>query len=203
VGALVDRDGVPTRVRVRGGVVIASGGFERNPAMRDQYQPKPITTTWTMGVAENTGDGIRAGAAVGGALDLMDEAWWGPSLLTPEGKGAFTERAEPRSMLVNGNGERYTNEAAPYVNVCHAMYRGEATGVTHVPSWFVVDELYRRRYKLGPFLPRQPIPAAWFESGVAVKAQTIPELAAKIGVPADRLVASVARMNELARIGKD
>lgn len=205
VGAVIDREGTLTRVRATAGVVIASGGFERNQAMRDEHQRQPITTSWTMGVAENTGDGIEAGRSVGAALDLMDEAWWGPSLLTPDGSGAFTlsERASPRSMLVNGNGERYTNEAAPYVNVCHAMYEGEATGVQHIPSWFVIDDVYRRRYKLGPFLPRQPIPSRWFESGVAVKAGTIAELADKIGVPADRLEASVARMNELARLGKD
>lgn len=205
VGAVIDREGTPTRVRARGGVVIATGGFERNAEMRSRYQRSPITTRWTMGVEENTGDGIRAGQQAGAALDLMDEAWWGPSLLTPHGSGAFTlsERACPRSMLVNANGERYTNEAAPYVNVCHAMYEGEATGVGHIPSWFVIDDLYRRRYKLGPLLPRQPIPAAWFDSGVAVRAATVAELARKMGVPVDRLEASVARMNESAALGRD
>jgi 3-oxosteroid 1-dehydrogenase len=33
----------------------------------------------------NTGDGIRAGLQAGAAVDLMDEAWWFPTLSWPTG----------------------------------------------------------------------------------------------------------------------
>ena len=76
---VVLRDGAPGLVRARRGVVVGSGGFEHNAAMRARYQQQPIGTGWTVGAKENTGDGIRAGERAGAALGLMDDAWWGPA----------------------------------------------------------------------------------------------------------------------------
>jgi 3-oxosteroid 1-dehydrogenase len=73
-GVRVERDGAEQVLRARRGVVIASGGFERNAAMRARYQQAPIGTEWTTGATENTGDGIEAGQRVGAAVDLMDDA---------------------------------------------------------------------------------------------------------------------------------
>src|SRR5687768_4555895 len=70
-------------VRARRGVIMGSGGFEHNASMRAQYQRQPIGTSWTVGAKENTGDGHRAGLRAGAALDLMDDAWWGPAIPTP------------------------------------------------------------------------------------------------------------------------
>jgi 3-oxosteroid 1-dehydrogenase len=205
IGAVVTKQGTDVRIRARGGVLLACGGFERNLEMRLQYQPQPTSNQWTMGAPGSTGDGIRAGLELGAAVDLMEDAWWGPGFLLPNGAGSFAlnERQSAGSIIVNGAGRRYTNESAPYVNVTHAMYAGEASGTPHVPSWFVVDDTFHKRYKLGPFLPRQPIDAEWFRSGVAVKADTIRELAEKMGVPADELAATVERFNSSAASGVD
>jgi len=205
IGAVVERDGRPLRVRTRGGVIMAAGGFERNEEMRHEYQPEPTTNLWTLGAPGNTGDAIRAGLAVGASLSLMEDSWWAPGILTPEGRSVFllTERQQPPGFIVNTNGERYTNESAPYVNVGHAMYEAGTAGATNVPSWFVVDRTFRNRYKLGPFLPRQRIPKAWFDSGVVVRSETITDLANKMQVPADKLQATVARFNGFARTGRD
>lgn len=205
IGALASKDGKPFRIRTRGGVVMTTGGFERNGEMRAQYQQQPVNTDWTLGSVGSTGDGHLAGQRVGAALALMDDAWWGPGILMPSGAASFclNERQEGGGIIVNGAGRRYTNESAPYVNVVHDMYAGHATGVSHVPSWFVIHELFRKRYKLGPLLPRQPIPKEWFESGVAVQAPTIRELAEKMGVPADELEATVTRFNGFAATGVD
>jgi 3-oxosteroid 1-dehydrogenase len=205
VGAVVTRDGSPVRVRTRRGVVIASGGFERDLDMRRRFQAEPVSDRWTLGSEGSTGDGQRLGAAIGAALGLMDDAWWGPGILLPSGGASFTlnERQLGGGMIVNSLGHRFTNESAPYVNVVHDMYAGHATGVSHIPAWFVVDERFRRRYKLGPFLPRQPIPSEWFDSGVAVRADTIGELADKMGVPPDGLAQTVARFASFAATGVD
>jgi 3-oxosteroid 1-dehydrogenase len=205
IGALVSKDGTTRRIRARGGVVMTTGGFERNAEMRAQYQQEPVDTAWTLGSVGSTGDGHLAGQQVGAALGLMDDAWWGPGILLPSGAASFclNERQEGGGIIVNGAGRRYTNESAPYVNVVHDMYAGHATGVSHVPSWFVIHELFRKRYKLGPLLPRQPIPKEWFDSGVAVQAPTIRELAGKMGVPADELEATVTRFNGFAATGVD
>jgi 3-oxosteroid 1-dehydrogenase len=205
VGAVVKRDGEPLRVRVRGGLMLTTGGFERNAEMRAEFQASPIGTKWTLGAEGSTGDGHRAGMNVGAALGLMDDSWWGPGILLPSGAASFclNERQVGGGIIVNSLGERFTNESAPYVNVVHAMYEGHATGVPHIPAWFVIHDRFRKRYKLGPLLPRQPIPKEWFDSGVAVQAPTLRELAMKMEVPAEGLEATVARFGEFARTGVD
>ena len=82
--------------------------------MRRRYQRQPIGTEWTTGSAGNTGDGIVAGEAAGAALDLMDDAWWGPAI--PLSGGPYfclAERSLPGCILVNGAGQRFVNESAP------------------------------------------------------------------------------------------
>ncbi len=101
-GVRVIRDGQPATMRSRRGVVLAAGGFERNEEMRLRYQRQPIGTEWTTGSAGNTGDAITAGEAAGAALDLMDDAWWGPSI--PLSGGPYfclAERSLPGCILVN------------------------------------------------------------------------------------------------------
>jgi len=60
------------------GVVLAAGGFEHNASMREEFLPKPVSTEWTSGAKGNTGEVIRMGMTIGAAVDLMDDAWWGP-----------------------------------------------------------------------------------------------------------------------------
>ncbi|PRC56787.1 3-oxosteroid 1-dehydrogenase, partial [Mycobacterium sp. ITM-2017-0098] len=70
----------PQLIRVRRGVILGSGGFEHNEQMRVKYQRAPITTEWTGGAKANTGDGILAAEKLGAALDVMEDAWWGPTV---------------------------------------------------------------------------------------------------------------------------
>ncbi len=79
-GVRAIRNGEEVTIGARRGVLIATGGFERNAAMRAEYQRQPVGTDWTVGSPGNTGDGILAGQVAGAGLDLMDDAWWGPSI---------------------------------------------------------------------------------------------------------------------------
>ncbi len=204
VGVRVLRDGTEEVLRARRGVVVASGGFERNAAMRARYQRAPIGTDWTTGAVTNTGDGIEAGQRVGAAVDLMDDAWWGPSIpLTGGPYFCLAERSLPGCILVNGAGKRFVNEAAPYVDAVHAMYDGHATGVGHVPSWLIADQRYRNRYPFAGLGPRRPFPGRWYKAGAVHSAPTLGELAASIGVPGDALAATVEEFNGFARRGRD
>jgi 3-oxosteroid 1-dehydrogenase len=194
------RDGTTVRIKARKGVLLATGGFDHNQEMRDKYLPKGGQEDFAMGARENTGDGIRAGEGVGAALDLMDDAWWMPAVRHPAGATIplVSERAIPRQVIVSNDGTRFTNEAAPYVNFVHDQLEGG-----HVPAWFVMDAKARARYPFAQILPGAPIPKAFYDEGIAFKADTIAELAAKIGVPADALAETVETFNGYARAGED
>jgi 3-oxosteroid 1-dehydrogenase len=203
-GVWVGRPEQQRLLRARRGVMLATGGFEHNGSLRMQYQRPPIGTAWTVGAPGNTGDGIEAGHQVGAALDLMDDAWWGPSIPLPDGPFfCLAERSLPGSLLVNGAGQRFVNEAAPYVDAVHAMYDRHTTEVPHIPAWLVFDQRYRNRYLLAGRAPRQPLPRRWYEAGVVHRVPTLGELAARIGVPADELQATIDRFNGFARTGRD
>ncbi|MEU3270765.1 3-oxosteroid 1-dehydrogenase [Saccharomonospora sp. NPDC006951] len=194
----------PVLLRARHGVVLACGGFEHNEQLRRKYQRQPIGTEWTVGAKGNTGDGIVAGMALGSGVDLMDDAWWGPSLpLTGGPWFALAERSRPGCLMVNGEGLRFVNESAPYVEAVHAMYGPGEGPARNLPAWLVFDQRYRNRYLFTGLGPGQPLPRRWFEAGIAAKASTLRGLAERIGVPADALEATVTRFNGFARAGAD
>jgi succinate dehydrogenase/fumarate reductase flavoprotein subunit len=215
IGAVVERDGTPRRIGVRRGVILASGGFDHDMAWRREHLPE-LETDWSFGNPASMGDGIRAGEKVGGSTDLLDEAWWFPAMCWPDGRLQFmlNERMMPSQFVVNGDGKRFINEAAPYMDFAHAMIEGERSGVSHIPCWLVTDIRSFHRYVVGghlpipkvPFAPvptGRKVPQAWLDSGIVKEGNSYDELAAKIGVPAGNLRETAERFNELARKGHD
>ena len=215
LGAVVEKDGSPFRIRATGGVILASGGFDHDMAWRKEHLPV-LEKDWSFGNPAATGDGIRAGEKVGGDTDLLDEAWWFPAICWPDGRLQFmlNERMMPSQFVVNGEGKRFINEAAPYMDFAHAMIAGQEKGVTHIPCWLITDIDSFHRYVVAghlpipkiPFAPvptGRKVPAAWLESGVVVEAHSWDEMARKLGVPADNLRATAERFNELAHAGHD
>ncbi len=204
-GVRVEKDGQPVEVIARKGVILAAGCFAHNLDMRLKYQKQPVTTRWTVASEGNTGDGILAGQRVGAAVDLMDEAWWGPSSLPPDTAPFFhvAERGFPGLIMVNQKGRRFTNESASYVEVVQAMYRLHTDDDPHIPCWFVFDQRYRNHYVFSSLFPRQPVPKQMLDSGYVRKAGTIAELAGQLGMDATTLEATVTRFNGHARAGVD
>lgn len=209
VGARVERDGKPLTILARAGVLLASGGFERNLEMRQKYQQAPITAIWTAGNPHNLGDGIRMGEAVGGSLDLMEEAWWTPVTMLPNEYAwlLVVEKSMPGSIMVNSMGRRFTNEAAPYGDVVHGIYAANQPDAPTVPAYLVFDARYRRSYPVGPLGPSklQPDSAVGrrLRREFLHKAPTLAELAQRIGVDARGLEATVQRFNAMALAGRD
>ncbi|OBJ55961.1 3-oxosteroid 1-dehydrogenase [Mycobacterium sp. 1423905.2] len=198
----------PRLIRATKGVILASGGFERNEQMRVKYQRAPINAEWTVGAAANTGDGIVAAEKLGAALELMEDAWWGPTIPLPNGPWfALSERNAPGSIIVNSSGQRFMNEALPYVEATHRMYggiHGQGPGPgENLPAWMILDQQCRDRYLFAGLQGGQRFPRKWLEQGAVIVADTIPELAAKIGVDADGLQQTVVRFNGFARSGVD
>ncbi|MEV4551343.1 3-oxosteroid 1-dehydrogenase [Nonomuraea wenchangensis] len=191
-------------VRARRGVIVGSGGFEHSAAMRAEFQRQPIGTSWTVGAKENTGDGIEAGERAGAALDLMDDAWWGPVIPLPdEPYFCLAERTLPGCVIVNGSGRRFVNEAAPYSDVVHVMYDRNTASDPHIPAWLIIDQQYRNKYPFKDLAPLLPFPDSWYDSGALFRAPTIEQLARKIGVPEAALRATVTRFNGFALTGRD
>lgn len=215
IGAVVERDGHQQRIRARHGVILAAGGFDHDIQWRRQHLPL-LEKDWSFGNPASMGDAIRAGEKVGGSTDLLDEAWWFPAICWPDGRLQFmlNERMMPSQFVVNGEGKRFINEAAPYMDFAHAMIEGQNSGVTHIPCWLITDNRSFHRYVVAghlpiPKIPFAPVPTgwkvpkAWLESGVVHEGNSFEELAGKIGVPPAQLRQTADRFNELARKGHD
>jgi 3-oxosteroid 1-dehydrogenase len=210
IGVAAEKNGRTIRIRARKGVVLAAGGFESSQAMREKYLPNPTRVEWTCTNPDNTGDAIHMGLELGAATDLMAEAWWGPTTVVPgedRARMLFIEKSLPGSVLVNRRGERFVNEALPYVDVVKAIYQKNRPEASTIPCYLIYDANFRRKYPCGPFLPggHQPdwaLPRR-VKRDYLKKANTLEGLAKRLGIDAEGLKLSVPRLNEHARTGED
>ena len=209
VGAVVERSGERRTVRVRRGLVLGAGGFERNTEMRNANFQTASSADWSGSQRNNTGDAIQAAQRAGAALDLMDAAWWAPAFRLSDEERArpmFVERALPGCMIVNQLGRRYMNESASYHVAGGEMMRLNSPECPTAPSWFIFDAEYRGKYALGPMLPGPPSMDRGFKASfkeVLRKGATVVELAAAMEVAPDVLQDTFARFNEYADKGED
>ncbi len=210
-GVQVRRDGQVVELHARHAVIFGSGGFEQNQALREQYLPQPTQRNWSATPpGNNTGAALQAGQALGAATALMDWAWWAPTIAVPgedKPRGVFAERAFPGAIVVNGRGLRFVNEAAPYLEFVDAMYRDNQGGGKSIPAWVIFDGHFRFNYAMGPLMPAQVMPDSrlrkeWLNS-LYFKADSLAALAGQIGVDAQGLQETVARMNAYAQSGVD
>ncbi len=201
IGAVVTQGGARRRIRARRGVLIAAGGFEQNQDMRTEYGV-PGSARDAMGPESNQGLAIRAGIEVGGDVALMSQAWWSPGLTHPDGSSTFS-LLFTGGIFVDNSGERFVNESAAYDRVGREVLDRVAEGSLTLPFWMVYDDREGER----PPVLTASIPvgetADYRAAGLWVSADTLEELAEKIGVPADRLTATVARFNDFAEAGDD
>ncbi|MFZ2242824.1 MAG: 3-oxosteroid 1-dehydrogenase [Gordonia amarae] len=190
------------------GVILCSGGFDHNPALRKRFHRSPAGPELSLGATSNTGEPIIAAESIGAATDLMDDAWWAPSIPLPNGPWfALAERSLPRSIIVNNRGVRFMNESLPYVEATHAMFggpHGSGEGpAENLPAWLIFDQGYRDRYMFAGRTARSPLPRRWFDEGYLVRADSITELAHQLSLPEGALEHTLDRFNDAARRGVD
>jgi len=96
-----DRHSSVRRIRARGGVVIATGGFIYNPDWNARYLPR-YAKTMRLGTIGDDGSGIALGQSVGGAVRKMERgtAWM---FINPPA-------ATCKGVLLDRDGERVCNE---------------------------------------------------------------------------------------------
>ncbi len=196
VGVVVEADGVRRRVRARHGVLLAAGGFERSPELRERHGV-PGDAAWAMAPAgSNTGEPMAAAVALGAATELMDQGWWCPGILHPDGAAAFTLGLRG-GIVLDEAGRRFANESLPYDRMGRRMFAVEG----RVPAWLVFDSRFDGdlpAISLPPCPPEEHLAA-----GTWVAADSLAGLAEATGLPADALRDSVARFNGFAAEGAD
>lgn len=197
--------GVVTDREILGRVVLATGGFERDPALVSAFLRGPMVAP--TGVPEATGDGLRMAMSVGAELGNMSEAWWCPAIRVagdeidgePLHRLLLSERAYPGSLMVDRNGRRFVNEVENYNDLGRMLHSFDASAFdfARIPCWLIFDATYRKRYHFATLRRNDPDPT-WL-----AKQDTLPELAERIGVPAEELTSTVSRFNDQAIRGID
>jgi succinate dehydrogenase/fumarate reductase flavoprotein subunit len=205
VGVVTEENGATLRVRARKGVIIATGGFEWNEQLVKTFLRGPMTAP--VSVPENEGDGLLMALEVGASLGNMSNAWWQMSTKESSahrgGKANYLlvqqERTKPGSILVNSSAKRFVNEASNYNALGKVLhnYDTDENDYPNLPYWLIIDSRFRSKYRYFTSRPGLPDPT-W-----SVKADTIEELAALIGLDGEVLRDTVERFNADVRAGHD
>ena len=211
VGVVAEQQGKELRIRARKGVILAAGGFERNQELREKYLPHPTNANWTAAHFNNTGDALTAALEVGAGARRLDWAWWTTTAVIPGRQKAqmmMVEKSMPGNYTVNQNGERFSNESQNYVSFIEDMFRNYNEGNPCIPCYMIFDADFRRQRPCGPIvqsklMPDWMLPRAWWTPSFLMKADSLRELARKIGIDGDRLEETQRKVNEYARTGKD
>lgn len=208
-GVVAEREGRVVRIRANRGVILAAGGFESNQALRERYLPVPTDASWTVGNVHNTGDALSLGQSVGAKLDLMSTCCWMPISPVPGWAspiGILFERTLPGGYIVNQGGERFVNEALPYIDTVEGIYANNRPAAPTVPSWLICDATFRKKYPFGPLLPSSVQPD-WMVPqrlrSFMTKAGSLEDLARLTGIDAAGLKDTVVKVNQYARTGVD
>ncbi|MDY0006809.1 MAG: FAD-dependent oxidoreductase [Spongiibacteraceae bacterium] len=218
VGVIVEHGGQQYTVRARGGVILATGGFEADEEMVRNYLGLADAVLW--GAQANTGDGHRMAQKVGADL------WNMQSMLTITGiKGdgkagyylALPLPDGPNSYLyVAPDARRFADESA-WPRHGHVVHHGRYERFPLHAMHVIFDEKLRRAGPLSP--PLEILPIGWralmdgynwsadnsaeIAQGWIKRANTIAELADILSLDKAVLEDTVARYNEACRSGSD
>ncbi|MDX6276427.1 MAG: hypothetical protein QOJ72_555, partial [Nocardioidaceae bacterium] len=194
VGVEVTTPDGPTTIRGERGVIVAAGGFEGNPTLREQHGV-PGGADWTMAPSgTNAGELIEAGVGLGAAVDHMEHGWLCPGLEQPGGGGSFTLGFRS-GVMVDADGRRYANECLPY-----DRFGSEMAGAPgRLPSYLVFDS--REGGRLPAIAMPEGDPAEHLAAGTWVRADSLGELAGQLGLT--DLESTVQRFNTFAESGVD
>ena len=203
VGGVVKKGRKTVRVHAAKGVMLGAGGFAHNTEWRMKYHGVP---GWSSAPEGQNGEGIAIGAKAGGALGMMDDAWWGGTTANTNGSPymhgfILNERSDPWSIVVDQQGHRYLNESESYIDFGHHMLERDKT-VSSVPSWIIFDHRHTTHFLNSALM----VPGAKKKlaaMGELVEAKTLDELAKLMKVDQTTFDATIKRFNEFAKNGVD
>jgi 3-oxosteroid 1-dehydrogenase len=203
-GVVTVKDGKPWRIGGNLGVLVNAGGFAQNQPMRDKYMPG-TRSEWSNAPEGDTGEMHVEMERIGGVLAQMDEMVGFPGTLSPGWEKSYVfpgmqaVTAKPHSILVDQQGIRYMNEACSYEHYCETMLKRPGAN----PSWAIMDAAYMEEYDLVGSVGIKKKPQSWHDTGYLKVADTIEELAVKIGADPATLKATVDHWNVMMDKGAD
>ena len=179
-------------------VIIATGGYAASSDLVYKYSNGTITTKLTSCAATSTGDGLALAENVGGSLINLDQIQVHPLGDPIDDCGCVSEfvgnwLSATEYMFVNKEGKRFINED----NTRYAISMAELQQ-TDGQMWLIVDSS-----AIAGDDTRSELIDKLLSDGHSVKADTLDELAEKIGVDADTLKATVEAYNAGMTSGKD
>ena len=195
-GVKATMDGKRYTFSARKGVVIATGGFAANVAMRTEANPFYGDGFKTTNMPSAMGEGITMAKNIGaqvvnmgliqtypmcdpnsGAIELIDDARFeGAILVNQEGK-RFVEELQRRDVM----SKAILEQTGKY---CYAIFNGEIEKCSHAITHHQ-DEV-----------------EVFTKTGILHKADTIEGIADFFKIPVDNLKATIARVNEFARTAR-
>ena len=206
-GVKASHEGETISVKAKNGVVMACGGYENNLDMIQEYYHLPYA--YPKGSIYNTGDGVIMAQKVGAALWHMNNPS-GPDLNFKDpdsnvyyGYSLAMTLGSRSTIFVGPDGTRFINEAQMTRHgklYTHGVYQ---TAQIVLPAYAVFDEA---AFTAGPITTSggwSQDNLAELEKGFILKADTLAELAEKIGVDAANLEKSVQRYNYYCSVGED
>jgi len=202
IGLRAERDGRDFFIRGKRGILLATGGYEWNNEMNRRFMNchglSPLTPY------SNEGDGHIMGMEVGAAVALMDHSIYQPTIRV-EGEeidGRPFNRpvsyGYPGNIIVNRYGRRCCNESFyPDIGRAFFTYEKVTAELTNTPLFWIADKPCTNKLGISAMAKFTKSPD-WLK-----KADSLLELAGKLGLPAEALMETVERFNQFSREGHD
>ncbi len=195
-------------IRVKGGVILASGGFNRHAAWRKDMLPL-AEPAWCPGAPGHTGAALEIAVGLGARLGSgnASHAFWTPVSIRqrPDGSQAVfphfvMDRAKPGVLCVNQAGQRFVNESTTYQLFALAM---QLQTPPAIPAFLVCDAVALKKYGMGMVRPGGSGLKPFLADAYLTQAESLAALAQKLGIDAAVLQDTVARFNRHAESGVD
>lgn len=205
IGVRASRNGKELFVKANRGVLIAVSSYERN----HDYNKTVGQQLNVESTLFSTIDGAHFrlacpfGARIARVPDITAAGFHFPGEEDEEGKPLWRTSVQPiglpHTIVINRAGKRFGNEAF-YRSIFFNLDHIDGSTQTHpnYPCWVILDSQAREKYPFASIMPGQDWP-----KGLGETADTIAGLAAKIGVDAQGLQATVAAFNANAEKGED
>ncbi|TDE07430.1 FAD-dependent tricarballylate dehydrogenase TcuA [Jiangella asiatica] len=193
-GVSVLVDGEPTRIEAES-VIVAAGSFEADPELRARHLGAGWRHAVVRGTPHNRGDlieqAVALGALRGGDWASAHAVQWDAGAQHNSGNreltNRFTRQSYPLGIIVDAAGERFADEGEDFRNYTYAKLGREILTRPGGVAFQLFDATTR------PMLRTEE----YEMPGVShIEADTLPELARRAGIDADRLVATVTAFND-------